>query len=94
MLDEHDNHGGAPETDHSDRLKGEMLGTLSALKSDYKTERLELAWSALQSLLKHIERVKGLEALIEFSEKAGAMLTEDARDIRAILDQDFKERLN
>jgi hypothetical protein len=91
MLDEFDDHQGA-SGNLDDRLKGELLATYSELKARYQTTRLELAWSAISMLLKHIEDQEGLEALIEFSEKAGAMISEDAKDIHAILDDDHRRR--
>lgn len=91
MLNEFDDHQGA-SSNLDDRLTGELLATYSELKTRYQTTRLELAWSALAALLKHIENHEGLEALIEFSEKAGEIISEDAKDIRAILDDDHRKR--
>lgn len=94
MLDGSEQHGGASDINLDDRLNGELLSTFADLKISYQTNRLELAWAALQNLLAHVERNEGLEALIEFSEKAGDMLTSDANDIRDIIDEGFKKNLN
>ncbi|MCV6575097.1 MAG: hypothetical protein OIF58_05115 [Cohaesibacter sp.] len=93
MLDGYEGQRGAPDN-RDDRLKGELLATLSELKDRYQTSHLELAYTVMQSLLQHVERYEGLAALVEFSDKTGEMLTNDAKDICAILDEDFKAKLN
>jgi hypothetical protein len=90
-----DGQGGASDEKTRDhRLMGELLGTLSELKSRYDTARLELAWATLQTLMQHIEKYEGTAATIEFAEKAGQMLAEEANDINVILNEDFKKKLN
>ncbi len=91
MLDKFDGQQGA-SSNLDERLKGELLSTFSELKVRYETNGLELAWATLAMLLKHIENHQGLEELIEFSEKAGKMISEDAKDIRALLDDDYRKR--
>ncbi|MBS7537743.1 hypothetical protein [Ancylobacter lacus] len=81
MQDVH--HGASHDADA--RLKGEILSSLSAWTADYELERLDLAWTVAQMLLKHVQREQTLDVYLEFAEKLVAILSDEARDIRAVV---------
>ena len=75
-----------------DRLKGEILASLADWRQGYGTERLELGWTVLQALLKHIERTEGIAALIEFDERAAAIMADEAASLREVYEEDARAR--
>lgn len=94
MLDGNDNHEGAPPLNQGDRVRGEILGALSELKAQYQTEGLELACYAIRALCEHIEAHEGLDQRVRFCDIIGESLSSEAHDVRAILHDDFRKRLN
>nr|WP_306266987.1 hypothetical protein [Pararhizobium sp. IMCC3301] len=87
-----DDRQGAPR-DPEDCLKGEVLASLSSWTADFKTVRLELAWTVLQMLLKHVER-QGMDVYVEFCDKAGAELRERSDGLKAIYEEDHRRRMH
>jgi len=83
---------GAPDPDA--RLKGEILASLSTWTADYGLERLDLAWSVTQMLLKHVAREQPLDAYVEFIEKLSSMLGDEAEQIRNVVGEDCRRRAN
>lgn len=83
---------GAPHAP-DDALKGEVLASLSEWNATYGTVRLELAWTVLQMLLKHVER-EGLTEYVEFCERASAALGEQAKGVTEVFEEDHRNRMH
>lgn len=80
--------------DPDDRLKVEILAALSDWSATYGTAGLELAWTVHQMLMQHINRQQGLAAYIEFSVKVSEIMRDEAKELTAVIEEDFRSRLN
>ena len=80
--------------DLDDRLKGAILAALSDWSATYGTVGLELAWTVHQMLMQHINHQHGLAAYIEFSAKASEIMGDEAKELTAVIEEDFRSRLN
>lgn len=82
---------GAPD-DPDARLKGEVLGALSTWQAEFELVRLELAWTVAQMLLTHVRRSQPLDVYIEFIDRLAGIAGEEARDLKKVVEEDFRRR--
>lgn len=80
----------------TDALEGELLATFSELEARFCAEHgpLFLSYTVLQCLWRHLERHHGMEALLQFYEETVDISNEQVTLTRAILEEDFRSRLN
>lgn len=71
------------------RVKGELLASLADLQQRSGLSIAEIAHHWHQALMLKLQR-EDLAAYIRFAERTGAHLTEDARALREIIDEDVR----
>lgn len=76
------------------RLKGEILASLSTWTADYDLVRLELAWTVVQMLLRHVKREQPLDVYLEFVERLANNLRDQSEGIRSVISEDTRRRAN
>ena len=77
-----------------DRLKGEVMASLSEWTAEYGLVRLELGWTVANMLLKHVSREQPIGIYVEFIERLADILGEEAKGLREILADEVRLKIN
>lgn len=95
MQDEIEGRSGASRDPSSDRLLGEVLGSLSDWRARYPNEHpLDLALVVSKALFSHVSRYEGTEAWLELNEVTARLSQQTVDDVTAILDENQRCRMN
>lgn len=77
-----------------DRLKGEVMASLSDWTAEYGLVRLELGWAVVNMLLKHVAREQPIGVYVEFIERLATILGEEAAGLREVLADEVRRQVN